>query len=98
MAGKRYQQALAAVDRERAYSPLEGVRLLKSLETSRFDETVEVHMRLGGNEGADKCAWRFGPAIGSTPTGSYNQVIDTRYYWLQEEWSNARSGCVQRGV
>jgi large subunit ribosomal protein L1 len=49
MPGKRYQQALAAVDRERVYSPLEGVRLLKSLETARFDETVEVHMRLGVN-------------------------------------------------
>ena len=31
------------------YAPLEAVRLLKSLDTSKFDETVEVHMRLGVN-------------------------------------------------
>jgi hypothetical protein len=51
-----------------------------------------------GNEGADKCAWRFGRSLGSTPTGLYNQVIDGSYYYLQEEWTNARATCVQRGI
>ncbi len=50
-----------------------------------------------GNEGSDKCAWRFGTPLGRTTTGSYNQAISSHVYWLQEEWSNARSGCVQRG-
>jgi hypothetical protein len=50
-----------------------------------------------GYEGSDKCSWTFGSALGSTPTGKYNQVIATKYYWLQEEWSNAGSRCVQRG-
>ena len=49
MAGKRYTQARAAVDRERSYQPLDAVRTLKSLETAKFDETVEVHLRLGVN-------------------------------------------------
>ena len=49
MAGKRYTNARAAVDRERLYSPLEAVRTLKGMETAKFDETVEVHMRLGVN-------------------------------------------------
>ncbi|MDX6535373.1 MAG: large subunit ribosomal protein [Gaiellales bacterium] len=49
MAGKRYTQARSQVDRERLYAPLEAVRTLKGLETSSFDETVEVHMRLGVN-------------------------------------------------
>ncbi|HUK76464.1 MAG TPA: 50S ribosomal protein L1, partial [Thermoleophilia bacterium] len=31
----------------RLYSPLEGVRLLKSLDGAKFDETVEAHFRLG---------------------------------------------------
>jgi hypothetical protein len=51
-----------------------------------------------GNEGSDKCAWRFGTPLGRTATGSYNQVISLHVYWLQEEWSNARPGCVQRGT
>ncbi len=50
-----------------------------------------------GYEGSDKCAWTFGSALGSTPTGKYNQIINGHFYWIQEEWSNARSGCVQRG-
>ena len=49
MAGKRYTNARAAVDRERLYSPLEAVRTLKGMETAKFDETVEVHLRLGVN-------------------------------------------------
>jgi large subunit ribosomal protein L1 len=47
--GKRYRQALAAVDREHAYSPLEAIRLLKEAEAAKFDETVEVHLNLGLN-------------------------------------------------
>ena len=47
--GKRYDQARGTIDREHAYPPLEAVRLLKSLPATKFDETVEVHFRLGLN-------------------------------------------------
>ena len=49
MSGKRMRAARAQIDRERLYQPVEAVRLLKSLETAKFDETVEVHFRLGLN-------------------------------------------------
>ncbi|MBA3432682.1 MAG: 50S ribosomal protein L1 [Actinobacteria bacterium] len=47
--GKRYRAAFEAIDRERAYSPLEAVRILKGSEGAKFDETVEAHFRLGLN-------------------------------------------------
>jgi large subunit ribosomal protein L1 len=47
--GKRYRQARGQVDRERVYSPVEAVRLLKDFEGPKFDETVEAHFRLGLN-------------------------------------------------
>jgi large subunit ribosomal protein L1 len=47
--GKRYRSALEKIDREQAYSPLAAVRLLKEAEGAKFDETVEVHFRLGLN-------------------------------------------------
>jgi large subunit ribosomal protein L1 len=47
--GKRYREARGAIDRERVYSPLEAVRILKSAPAAKFDETVEVHYRLGLN-------------------------------------------------
>jgi large subunit ribosomal protein L1 len=47
--GKKYRQARAQVDRERVYSPVEAVRLLKGFEGPSFDETVEAHFRLGLN-------------------------------------------------
>ena len=47
--GKRYSGARAAIDREKLYAPAEAVRVLKSLQGAKFDETVEVHFRLGLN-------------------------------------------------
>lgn len=49
MSGKRYREARSAVDRERHYTPLEAVRILKQAPAAKFDETVEVHFRLGLN-------------------------------------------------
>ena len=45
--GRTYAAAKRSVEQGRLYSPLEGVRLLKSLPGAKFDETVEVHFRLG---------------------------------------------------
>ncbi len=47
--GKRYRQGRATIDRERLYSPLEAIRLLKGLDPTKFDETVEVHFNTGLN-------------------------------------------------
>jgi len=47
--GKRYRTARAAIDREKLYSPAEAIKTLKSLGAAKFDETVEVHFRLGLN-------------------------------------------------
>jgi large subunit ribosomal protein L1 len=47
--GKRYRQARAAIDRERVYSPLEAIRLLKGGDGTKFDETVELHFNTGLN-------------------------------------------------
>ncbi|MDA8290294.1 MAG: 50S ribosomal protein L1 [Actinomycetota bacterium] len=45
--GKRYLDAAKRLDREQLYSPLEAVELVKGLATARFDETVEIAIRLG---------------------------------------------------
>jgi large subunit ribosomal protein L1 len=47
--GKQYRNARAAFDREHEYSPVEAIKLLKDMQTAKFDETVEVHFRLGLN-------------------------------------------------
>ncbi len=45
--GKKYREALEKVDRARFYSPGEALELVKELSYANFDETVEVHFRLG---------------------------------------------------
>jgi len=47
--GKIYRQARGQIDREHAYPPAEAVKLLKGMPEKKFDETVEVHFRLGLN-------------------------------------------------
>ncbi len=47
--GKNYRNARAQIDRERLYSPLEAIQLLKEANTAKFDETVEAHFNLGLN-------------------------------------------------
>jgi large subunit ribosomal protein L1 len=47
--GKNYRNARASFEREQEYSPVQAVRLLKEMQTAKFDETVEVHFRLGLN-------------------------------------------------
>jgi large subunit ribosomal protein L1 len=45
--GKRYAEALEMIDRSRLYPPEEAIGVLKALPAPRFDETVELNMRLG---------------------------------------------------
>jgi large subunit ribosomal protein L1 len=47
--GKRYVEARDQIDRTTAYSPAQAVRMLKDFPGAKFDETVEVHFRLGLN-------------------------------------------------
>ena len=45
--GKRYQEVAKLVDREKLYSPAEAIALVKKCASAKFDETVEVAMKLG---------------------------------------------------
>jgi large subunit ribosomal protein L1 len=47
--GKKYLEAKAKVDREHEYEPVEAVKLLKDTKVSKFDESVELHIRTGLN-------------------------------------------------
>src|SRR5438105_2236303 len=49
MHGKNYRNARASFDREQEYSPVQAIRLLKGFDGKKFDETVEVHFRVGLN-------------------------------------------------
>ena len=45
--GKNYQEAVKVLDREKAYEPLEAIELAKKMAHARFDEAVELHLRMG---------------------------------------------------
>ncbi len=45
--GKNYQEAVKLLDRTKAYEPQEAIELAKKTAHARFDETVELHLRMG---------------------------------------------------
>lgn len=45
--GKKYQNAAKLIDRSVQYDVAEAVSLVKKSATAKFDETVELHIRLG---------------------------------------------------
>lgn len=45
--GKKYRDAAAKVDRFKLYSPREAIELVREINYTKFDATVEVHVRLG---------------------------------------------------
>ncbi len=45
--GKKFRAAAELVNSDQLYTPLAAAKLVKSLDTANFDETVEAHFRLG---------------------------------------------------
>lgn len=45
--GKRYKALIKLIDRTAAYEPAEAIDLVQKTGKAKFDETVEMHIRLG---------------------------------------------------
>ncbi|MCX6013174.1 MAG: 50S ribosomal protein L1 [Chloroflexi bacterium] len=45
--GKKYEEALKLIEENKLYSPEEAIAIAKKASYTKFDETVEVHLRTG---------------------------------------------------
>jgi large subunit ribosomal protein L1 len=45
--GRKYEEALEQLDKTKLYSPEEAIDLAKKMSYAGFDETVELHLRMG---------------------------------------------------
>lgn len=45
--GKKYEEAAKLVEKGKAYSPQEAIEVAKKAAYAKFDETVELHLRMG---------------------------------------------------
>jgi len=45
--GKKYQEAVKLIEQDKAYQPQEAVDLIKKTSYAGFDETMELHLRMG---------------------------------------------------
>ena len=46
---RRYQDLLPKIDAEAFYGPKDAIILIKELSATKFDETVEIHLRTGAD-------------------------------------------------
>jgi len=49
-----------------------------------------------GNEIADVCITSYGPTLGGTGDGAWDETIDGHHYWLQELYSRVQRACEPR--
>jgi len=78
---------------------LEGGLAHEHNESITDPEPNNAWTDIGGSGGeiGDKCEGQYGEPLGTTGEGAkYNQVIDGRFYWYQEMWSNQSNRCLQR--
>ncbi len=47
MKGKRYQECLKLIDTSKQYEPTEALEVIEKLPKAKFDESVELHVKLG---------------------------------------------------
>ena len=45
--GKKYSDSVKLIDRTKLYDPEEAIALVKQTAKAKFDETVELHIKLG---------------------------------------------------
>src|SRR5512143_2068842 len=45
--GKQYEAAVKQVEKDKSYSPQEAMGLAKKTAYAKFDQTVDLHLRLG---------------------------------------------------
>ena len=45
--GKKYRDTVASFDPEKLYDPTEASSIVKRNAKAKFDETIEIHVRLG---------------------------------------------------
>ena len=72
--GKKYREAAALVDRTNLYDIEEAMQLLTKTHTANFDETVEVHTRLGV-DGRHADQQVRGAIVLPNGTGKENKVL-----------------------
>ena len=72
--GKRYEETTKVVDKDKSYTPQEAIETARQIATSKFDETVELHLRTASDpRHADQLV--RGVAILPNGTGRQTRVM-----------------------
>ena len=74
--GKKYLEAVKLVDAEKLYQPEEAVSLLKKVSYTKFDATVEIHMKLGVDP---RHADQMVRGVAMLPAGTGKEVRSARF-------------------
>jgi hypothetical protein len=75
-------------------SGADGMASIMAHETEETisDPDLNAWYDASGAENADKCAWKFGPTVGTLGNGAYNETFGSHNWLIQMNWENARGG------
>jgi Phosphate-induced protein 1 conserved region len=66
--------------------------LAHEIEETTTDELGTAWYDNRGYENADKCAWTWGTIGTAKGGGTYNMILNSKYFLIQQNWKNAGSG------
>jgi large subunit ribosomal protein L1 len=69
--GKRYKAQVEQIEKGKVFAPITGLQLVKDMANAKFDETVEVSIRLGADT---RTADQNVPGSISLPHGTGKEV------------------------
>src|SRR5690625_5354724 len=95
---KKRKAALEKFDRDKTYSPLEAMEIVKKVNTANFDASVDMHVRLGVDPRKADQAIR-GTVVLPNGTGKTNRVLVLCSPAKEQEAKDeiGRASCRERG-
>ena len=91
--GKKYVDSAKTIDRTKQYDPAEALSTVVSTAKAKFDETIELHVKLGVTLTSRFAALSFCP---TAPASRFALLYSLRAQRLTRLWLQAQTSLVQR--
>ena len=92
--GKKYQDSAKQIDKALQYDPKEGLELICKTASAKFDETVELHVKLGVDSRHADQQVRGAIVLphGTRPTPPVRPALTSSAIWIWLRRSRRRTG------
>ena len=94
--GKKYVDSAKTIDRTKQYDPAEALSTVVSTAKAKFDETIELHVKLGVDSRHADQQVRGAIVLPMAPASRFALLYSLRAQRLTRLWLQAQTSLVQR--